>query len=412
MRRIAVVITARPSYARVKSVLTAIEAKPGLELQLVLTGSALLERYGRVEEVILKDGFKPAARAHIVIEGGSPLVSAKTVGLGISELGSIFDNLKPDCVLTVADRYETLATATAGAYLNIPVAHIQGGEISGNIDEKVRHAVTKLADLHFVANTRAYERLVAMGERTKRVWVTGCPSIDLAQSVFDRADDPHLLLEGGEWCATGLGHAVNPFSHEGYIIVMQHPDTYEWEQAGAQMNETLQAVHELGVPCFWFWPNVDAGADLGAKAIRVFHEKTPQARIRFLRNMPPEPFLWLLGNCRAIVGNSSVAIREGSYYGIPAVNIGSRQSGRDMGPNVVNVMPERVTIRNAIEEQMQRHFSGSDLYGSGNAGLTIADLLLEEPLTTRKRFHERPHRDPRSGWQQEAAGKEYTSILR
>ena len=151
MKKICVVITARPSYSRIKSLLTAINENPNLELQLILGASALLERYGSVIATIKQDGFEPTEIIHMVIEGGDLSTSAKSTGLGIIELSTAFNNLKPDIVLTIADRFETIATAIAASYSNIPLAHVQGGEISGSIDEKVRHAVSKLSDIHFVA---------------------------------------------------------------------------------------------------------------------------------------------------------------------------------------------------------------------------------------------------------------------
>ncbi len=183
MRKVCVLVTARPSYSRIKWALRAIQQHPDLELQLVVGASGLLERYGNVLSVIEADGFSVAAKVYMVLEGENLLTSAKSTGLGIVELASVFANLKPDVVVTVADRYETLATATAAAYMNIPLAHVQGGEVTGSIDEKTRHAVTKLADLHFVATARARERVLMMGERPGAVHVTGCPSIDLAAEV-------------------------------------------------------------------------------------------------------------------------------------------------------------------------------------------------------------------------------------
>ena len=186
-RRVCVVVTARPSYSRIKTALAAIQNHPDLELQLVVAASALLERYGDISQLIQSDGFTIAARVFIVLEGETPTAMAKSTGLGVLELATVFDNLKPHVVVTVADRYETLATAVAAAYMNIPVAHVQGGEVTGSIDEKVRHAVTKLADLHLVSTSRAAERVIRMGEVPDTVSVTGCPSIDLAIEMLARA---------------------------------------------------------------------------------------------------------------------------------------------------------------------------------------------------------------------------------
>src|SRR5882672_2878738 len=179
-RKVCVVVTARPSYSRIKTALKAIQEHPALELQLVVAASALLDRYGKAVSFMIEDGFDIAARVYMVLEGENPAAMAKTTGLGLLELATVFDNLRPDVVVTVADRYETLATAVAASYMNIPVAHVQGGEITGSIDEKVRHAVTKLADMHFVCTVKSSERVIRMGENPSTVFMTGCPSIDLA----------------------------------------------------------------------------------------------------------------------------------------------------------------------------------------------------------------------------------------
>src|ERR687897_3786120 len=182
-RKICVVVTARPSYSRIRSALRAIQDHPDLELQLVVAASALLERYGSAIQAIEHDGFVPKARVYMVLEGENLVTSAKSTGLGLVELATVFDNLQPDAVVTVADRYETLATAVAASYMNLPVVHVQGGEVTGSIDEKVRHAVTKLSNLHLVSTSLARERVIRLGEDPKMVVVTGCPSIDIAAAV-------------------------------------------------------------------------------------------------------------------------------------------------------------------------------------------------------------------------------------
>ena len=182
-RNVCVVITARPSYSRIKSALSAIKNHNDLTLQLVVAGSALLGRYGSAVDYIINDGFEIAESIYNVLEGENPASMAKTTGLGIMELATAFQNLSPDVVLTVGDRFETIATAIAASYMNIPLVHVQGGEVTGNIDEKVRHAITKLADQHFVSNEDAAIRLIKMGEFEENVHVTGCPSIDFAEIV-------------------------------------------------------------------------------------------------------------------------------------------------------------------------------------------------------------------------------------
>ena len=198
-RKVCVVVTARPSYSRIKTALYAIKSHKNLELQLVLAASALLDRYGSAVNYILKDGFKISAKVFNVLEGESITSAAKTTGIGIVELSSVFDNLKPDMVVTIADRFETMSTAIAASYMNIPLVHIQGGEVTGNIDEKVRHAITKLADIHLVASEKAKLRVIKMGEYPEKVFKTGCPSIDLAKEVKSNSKldfDPYIKYGG------------------------------------------------------------------------------------------------------------------------------------------------------------------------------------------------------------------------
>lgn len=380
-RKVCVVVTARPSYSRIKSALAAIQAHPDLELQLVVGASALLDRYGNTVRYIEQDGFTIAARVYMVLEGGNLTTMAKTTGLGMIELATAFDNLKPDVVVTIADRYETLATALAASYGNLPVVHVQGGEVSGSIDEKVRHAVTKLADVHFVAHQPAAERVIRMGELPERVFVTGCPSIDLAAEILSSPELPVDPFEayGGVGPRLDLGRD--------YLVVVQHPVTTEHELAQRHVRETLYAVKELGLPTLWFWPNVDAGSDGTSKGIRVFREQERPENIHFFKGLDPMNFLRLVYNSQGVVGNSSVAIRECSFLGVPAVNVGSRQAGRDRARNVIDVDYDRGAITVAVRTHLVNGRMPPDrLYGDGKAGERIAELLATVPLSVEKRL--------------------------
>ena len=380
-RKIAVVITARPSYSRIKTALRAIEAHPDLELQLIVAASALLDRYGAASNVMEKDGFKITAKVFNLLEGENLTASAKTTGIGILELSSVFENLSPDIVVTIADRFETMATAIAASYMNIPLAHIQGGEITGNIDEKVRHSITKLSDYHFVASESAKQRVLKLGENPEYVFNHGCPSIDLADEVLM---DPELdFVPYEKYGGVGTNLDVN----KDYIVVMQHPVTSESSESREQVEKTLQAIYELNIQTFWFWPNVDAGADGTSKGIRAFREYNDIDHIHFYKNMEPNDFLKLLVNSRCLIGNSSVGIRECAYLGVPVVNIGNRQMGRDRGNNVIDVSYDTSEIKEAILSSFNREITQSDVYGGGNAGTLIAeelatcDLIFEKRLT-------------------------------
>jgi len=380
-RKVCAVVTARPSYSRIKTALSAIHQLPDLQLQLVVGGSALLDRFGETVTQIVGDGFAVDGRASFTIEGSSPTVAAKTAGLGMVELSGIFDALSPDIVLVIADRYEVLSAAAAAAYMNIPLAHVQGGEVTGSIDEKVRHAVTKLSNAHFVANERAAERVRRMGEDPAVVYVTGCPSIDLARDIQRETGldfDPYEVYGG-------VG--ARPDLRSGYIVGMQHPVTTEHRSAREQITATLEAARRTGFPVLWFWPNIDTGADETSKGIRIFRENQELPQFHFFKSMSPEDFLRLLCNSLALVGNSSAGIREGSFLGVPTVNIGTRQNGRERGPNVLDVGHVEDEIYRALKHQMDSgRYASVSIYGDGKAGGRIARNLSEMPLAIEKRL--------------------------
>lgn len=381
MRRVCVVITARPSYSRIKTALAAIRAHGELDLQLVVAASALLDRYGQASRVIEGDGFDIAARVYMVLEGENLTTMAKTTGLGMLELSTVFDNLRPDVVVSIADRYETMATAVAASFMNIPLAHVQGGEVTGSIDEKVRHAVTKLADLHLVSTEKAAERVARMGELEEKVKITGCPSIDLAAEILGR---PALDFDPLEKYG-GVGEPIE--LDQGYLVVMQHPVTTEYGQARVQALETLHAIRDLGRPTLWFWPNVDAGSDGTSNAIRSFREIENPPNLHFFKNMEPHDFLRLIYGCRCLVGNSSVGIRESGFLGVPVVNIGSRQQGRERAANVIDVEHDRGEIMAAIERQLDHgRYRSNPLYGDGSAGERIAKQLATFDFVIEKRL--------------------------
>ena len=297
------------------------------------------------------------------------------------ELSTTFLNLKPDIVVTIADRYETIAASIAGSYMNIPVAHIQGGEVTGSIDEKVRHANTKLADIHLVASDNARQRVIKLGEYPEMVFNTGCPSIDLAAEIDNSRDLDFDPMEK----YSGVGDRLDLSG--GYVVVMQHPVTTEYSDSRSHVETTLKAVAPSTLPVLWFWPNVDAGSDGTSSGIRHFRESQDTTRFHFYKNMAPLDFLRLLANSKCLIGNSSVGIRECAFLGVPVVNIGSRQSGRQRGRNVIDVDYCSDQISDAINKQIQNGIYDSDpIYGDGSSGASIADVLSQCELRIAKRL--------------------------
>jgi len=379
-RKICIVVNSRANYGRIKSVLKAVNEHPNLELQLILGASAILERYGNIENIVKKDGFKPIANINNVIDGDTPSTMAKSTGLGILELSSILEIIKPDIALTVADRYETIATAIAASYMNIVVAHTQGGEITGSIDENVRHAVTKLSHIHLVATDRAKQFLVKMGENDKSIYLTGCPAIDLLKDI-EKAS-----LKDSLYKYKGVGSKIN--IEKPYAIVMQHPVTTEYKNAASQISETIKAVNDVsenGMQIIWLWPNVDAGSDIVAKTIRIYINNNNPQNISFYKNFSPEDYAVILNNSKCIIGNSSSGLREGAYLGVPCVNIGSRQRGRERAKNVIDVDYNSDLIKDAIKYQVAHgKYDRSHLVGDGKAGLKIAKILAKADLNINK----------------------------
>jgi UDP-hydrolysing UDP-N-acetyl-D-glucosamine 2-epimerase len=383
-RKVCVVVASRANYARIKSALEAIGSHPDLELQLVAGASLVLERFGNALEVLTMDGFEPDATIRFIIEGETPVTMAKSTGLGMLELPTVFELLQPDVVVTVADRFETIATAVAAAYMNIPVAHTQGGEVSGSIDESVRHAVTKLAHVHFPATELSAQRVIAMGEDPATVFNVGCPSIDLVART-------ELGLRREVLDRTGVGASFDP--DQPFVLVMQHPVTTEYGLGFDQINQTLEAVAAIGMQALVFWPNVDAGSEQVAKGIRIFRELGRANGFHFFRNLPPEDFVRLMAHCACMVGNSSAALREGSFLGTPAVTVGTRQQGRERGPNLVEVEHDSDQIADAIRDQIAHGpYERSELFGDGTAGLKIAEKLASVRPEVQKRLLLAPER--------------------
>ncbi|MBI5401572.1 UDP-N-acetylglucosamine 2-epimerase (hydrolyzing) [Candidatus Wolfebacteria bacterium] len=377
-RKICFVITSMIHYGRSKLILEEVQGKDNLELQIVVGASAILSKYGDVIGELAKDGFPCHSKITMTLEGGTPVAMAKTTGLGIAEFATVFDNLNPDVVLVRGDRYEVLAATIAAAYLNIPVAHIEGGDVTGTIDESVRHAITKLAHIHFTTHEEARGRVVRMGENPDYVFNVGCPGLEfLAKNNYTVSNELINYL--------GVGDAIN--IDKPYIVVMQHPVTSEISKNRQYVEETLNAVYSLNLPTIWFWPNVDAGTDEISKGIRIFREKYNPKHIRFIKYLPPEQFIGLLKKSVCLVGNSSAGIKEASFLGVPVVNIGTRQQGRKRAENVVDVGYDSDEIKAAIQKQVTHgHYPPSMVYYKDGTSKKIVDILSSINLYTQKKF--------------------------
>jgi len=378
-RKVCVVVNSRANYGRIKSVLRAISAHPDLELNLIVGASALLWRFGNVAEQIKTDGYPINAVVYSIVEGENPTTMAKSTGMGIMELATQFENLKPDVVITVADRFETIATAIAASYMNIPLAHTQGGEVTGSIDESVRHAITKLAHIHFPATEKARDNIIRMGEDPEKVFMTGCPAIDILAEL-DLSPNNDLLQR-----YKGVGPDLD--LHKPNIVVLQHPVTTEYGSGFDQINETLNAIKSIRMQTVWLWPNVDAGSDDISKGLRMFRENEKPDYVHFYRHFSVEDYARLIANCACLVGNSSSGIREGSFLGVPAVDVGTRQASRERAANCINASYSHKEIEDAVHYQLNNgRYPANTMYGDGKAGQRIADILADVNISIQKKL--------------------------
>jgi len=379
-RKICFPITSRAYYGRSQLLIKKLHAHPDIDLKLMLGGSILLDKYSRhIADDIAAGGFEIEASLFNVIEGGNHVAMAKTACLTALEFTNTLHTSSPDLVVICGDRFEQLAIAMSAAYLNITIAHIEGGDVTGSIDESVRHAITKLAHIHLVTNEDAHRRVLAMGEDPAYVFNTGSLDVELAAHVSTTITSEHVN-------ALGVGHDVD--IAQPFLMVVQHPVTTEKDNR-AHLETTLKVVASFALPTIWFWPNPDAGTGEMADSLRHMREEHPEltAHMRFITNVPANDFIALLAHASCLIGNSSAGIKECSFLGTPVVNIGARQQGRLAGEHVTHVGYDATEIGAAIATELAHgRYEPSHIYYKDNASETIANVLATTPLYTQKRF--------------------------
>jgi GDP/UDP-N,N'-diacetylbacillosamine 2-epimerase (hydrolysing) len=378
-RKICVVLVDRANYGRMKPVMQAIADHPDLQLQVLAAGTMVLERFDLPVRVVKQDGFPVDGEIYIELEGSTPATMAKSVGFGVCEFASEFQRLRPDVVLLIGDRYEALAAAIAAAYMNLCLAHIQGGEVSGSIDESARHAISKFSQFHFPSTKRSAEYLMRMGEHPETILSIGCPSSDIARTLDRNLASEVLGTRGG---------GANIDVSRPFLLVVFHPTTTEYGEERAQMEQVLAALGEVQQQTVLLWPNIDAGSDHVSKAIRVFRDKVKPNWLRTLINVPPEEYLKVLAATSCAVGNSSSFVRDAGYFGTPVVLIGNRQDGREADAHVTRVAPTKDEVLHAIHTQLAHgRYAPSTLYGDGFVARRIADSLCRLNPYIQKRLH-------------------------
>ena len=369
MRKILFVTERRADYSRFKPIIDKIQEDPELDYDLVVTGIHLLEKYGKTVDFIEKDGIKISSVIPMFDEDheDSGSAMARATGRFLERITHELERLQPDIVLAGFDIGANFAVGVAAAHMNIPVGHVQGGEVSGSIDESLRHALSKFAHFHFPANDDAAQRLARMGENPKYIFTVGCPSLDALLNA------PEIKKEKLEEL-TGLNLS------EKFLIIIQHTVTTEAEEVPEHIKATLNAVKAVGIPALLLYPNNDAGADAIITAIEG-------TNIRRTRTLSIEEYGNLLRHASALVGNSSSGIHETASFKVPTVNIGDRQAGRLRPENVIDVSNNEGEIRKGIEKALYNEAflenvkNCKNLYGDGKSSEKIVKILKEIPLS-------------------------------
>jgi GDP/UDP-N,N'-diacetylbacillosamine 2-epimerase (hydrolysing) len=373
-RKVCVVTGTRADYGIYLPILNKIVTHPALELQLLVTGMHLSPFYGETIKEIEKDQFPISAKVDILLQNDNEGAMARSIGIGIMGMTQAFEDLKPDIVLVLGDRGEMLAASIAASHLNIVVAHIHGGEVSGSIDESVRHAITKLSHIHFPSTLKSAERIQRMGEDSWRVFQVGAPRIDTIKSVelptinqvFDKYDIP--------------------FEHVPYSMFVFHPVSTELAGVQSQIEECMEALKELNEKFIVIMPNSDAG---NQEITNAYKKYSRDPRFVFIDNFSPLDYLSVLKNANSLVGNSSSGIIEAASFQIPVMNIGDRQRGREQSANVLNVSADKEQIVKAFKEITSESFRSSlngveNIYGDGRTSeriiMVLADLELNQNL--------------------------------
>lgn len=365
-KKIAVLASSRATYGYKRNIIGLIDKSEKLELQLIVTGMHLLKEYGYSIREIEKDGYPIAAKVDMSIGGGTTSSWTKSLGVEIQSLVQVFDMLSPDLLLVTGDRAEMFGGAITAAYMNIPIAHIQAGDVSGHIDGNVRHAITKLSHIHFPSCQDSADRVANLGEEPWRIFNVGAPQLD-------------DIVRGEKLSKEQLFEIIGFDLNEETLMMVQHPVLVEQQDTTSQIIETLEAIKECGKNTIIIYPNIDSGNDEIIQAINKY-EKLPH--IKAFKNLDRNVYISLLASVSVLVGNSSSGILEASSFKLPVVNIGNRQRGRMQAKNIINSETNRKEIKAAIDKCLSEEFITSiqdceNPYGDGYSSERIVKVLEE-----------------------------------
>jgi len=366
MKNICIALTNRTNYSKLKTVLLALRTFPDVQCRIVLSSTILLDRYGNGYQDLLSDGFEIDKQIDCALMNDSHEAMAKTVGLSVVEHATYFQWRKPDLLLIVGDRFDMLAPAVAASMMNIPIAHIQGGEISGTIDNVIRDVITRFASLHFVATEKSALNLIRYGVSTERVFDYGCPAVEyISQINVDRHFDKTKL---GKTFKQDIDIGVG----EEYFVVMIHPDTTN--QRDVNMDAVMDAVASFGLKTFVFYPNVDAN---NSEIISSISKHKANKKLYMIRHMPLEGFIHTMAHCACMISNSSSGIREAGSFGVPVINIGHRQVDRERNQNVIDIEDRYEELEPTIRKYMKYRFQKQNIYFKPNCAQQIAKKITQ-----------------------------------
>jgi len=372
---ISFISTHRSDYAKIKSILCEVR-KQNVPFNIIVASSHLSEKSNYSYHDIEKDGFEIYEKLNTSIEGNAPHIMTASMGMSLIHFSKLFERFKPDIVFICGDRFDIYPAAIASSMENIAIAHLQGGEISGTIDEVIRHSITKLSHIHFPATANAQKRILQMGENPDHVHNVGCPSLDIITKVdTTKPVNQDLFIEKINFDLP-------------YFILLQHPDTTEHENAGLQIKETFKAIEQF--PNFQklvFWPNIDAGHK---KIVQEIRKKKNEPGYYFIRHCSFEDFVKIMAKASCMIGNSSAGIREAASFGTPVVNIGKRQRGRQTNQNTITVPYDFHKIKEAIDISLKEKYSANNIYGNGSSSKVIVEILktyLKNGISIQKSFH-------------------------
>uniref|UniRef100_A0A8C2ELN8 Glucosamine (UDP-N-acetyl)-2-epimerase/N-acetylmannosamine kinase n=1 Tax=Cyprinus carpio TaxID=7962 RepID=A0A8C2ELN8_CYPCA len=374
--RVCVATCNRADYSKLAPIMFGIKSHPEIfDLEVVVLGSHLIDDYGNTFRMIKQDEFDIHAKLHTIVRGEDEAAMVESVGLALVKLPDVLQRLAPDILLVHGDRFDALALATAAALMNIRILHLEGGEVSGTIDDSIRHAISKLAHYHAVCTRSAERHLISMCEDHSHIILAGCPSYDKLLSAHQRDDYTDIIKS---W----LGDDVK---EQSYIVALQHPVTTDIQNSIKIYELMLDALISFNKRTLILFPNIDAGSK---EMVRVMRRKgiEQHPNFRAVKHVPFDQFIQLVSHAGCMIGNSSCGVREAGAFGTPVINLGTRQTGRETGENVLHVRDADThnKIYHALELQFGKRYPCSKIYGDGNAVQRILKFMqsidLSEPL--------------------------------